>query len=147
VPTFAVNSLYDPANYDITLGLDCGRNLTTCNSSMLAEAQKYRDVMEDVFKSTVLARSSGNAVFGTACNQHEETCRALDYEGITIDGSSMQVAFFGWLQKQRVAWEARSTTGGTFSSVAGGPGAIFDVRWPGNPTCWVTSVSRAHGSC
>lgn len=147
MPTFAVNSLYDPANYDITLGLDCGRNLTTCNSSMLAEAQNYRDVMEDVFKSTVLARSSRNAVFGTACNQHEETCRALDYEGITISGTSMQAAFYGWLQKQRASWGARPTLGDAFESAAGGSAIFFDVRWPMNPSCWVTSVPRAHGSC
>lgn len=143
MPTFAVNSLYDPANYGITLGLNCGHNLTTCNSSDLAIAQKYRDVMEDVFKATVLAASPDNVVFGTACNQHEETCRIRDYEDIVIDNTSMQAAFAAWLGQQRAAWAGREGAGAT----AGATASFFDVRWPNNPSCWITDTAPGHGSC
>ncbi len=66
--------------------------------------------------------------FVTSCFQHEESCRAYDYFGITVGTATPNSTF----------WEFY-TRGGTAQS------RVVDVMFPGDKTC--DPFGFRHGSC
>lgn len=123
VPLFVVNSLYDPVNLHGVLDLKCGGNLSSCSASDLKAAEDFRVEYQSVLIAQVKTKNHG--YFLTACNQHEETCRQKDFEGITIQGTTMNNAVFDWYSDPR-------------------PLHLVDVNWPDDSSCWVGGY---HGAC
>ena len=104
----------------------CGRALGSCNASELKDLARYADAMA----SSIVAaqgKSGRDGHFLTSCSQHEQTCRARDFFGITIGGSTLNETLWRWY------------TGG-----GGATGASArDVAWPGDSSC----AAIAHGIC
>ncbi len=125
-PTFHVQSLYDTYNLDFCFRFPCALG-TTCNASQVAAAHDFRDRMEAAIVAAEAAHGERDGHVLTACYQHEESCRAEDWFGITIGGQTPEQTF--------AAWYAR---GGA------DPGAKrVDGRWPSDTSC----RNISHGAC
>ena len=130
VPTFVVQSLRDPANYGFCYHPPCrldGNHPGTCTPSELTHLAAYRQHLQGNITHAQSQFGARDGHFLTACDQHEESCRAVDWWGITINGQTMNSTFYTWY-----------TQGGEV------PGAsAIDVDWPHDNTC----VNVRHGSC
>ncbi len=125
-PTFHVQSLYDTYNLDYCFRFPCALG-TSCNASEVAAAHDFRDRMEASIVGAEAAHGQRDGHALTACYQHEESCRAADWFGITIGGQTLEQTF--------AAWYAR---GGA------DPGAKrADGRWPSDASC----ANITHGAC
>lgn len=137
-PVFVVNSMYDPAQYGIILGFPCPR-LSTCNPEQFAFATAYRTRFIGIISDALKTHPRGlgaTGFYATSCNQHEETCRQADFEGIKIQDTSMMNAFQHWYLAQKQHTLINNTN------------VYIDVPWkdahsPSNPTC----NSQNHGAC
>lgn len=127
-PVMVVNALYDPAQYSAVLGLSPG-NLTTFTPKELAEAETYRGLFQAEILSTLTPK---DGAFLTACNQHEETCRQPDWEGIIVGGTTMMNAITDWYLGKA----------GNHTHVDCGPWAPDKLSC--NPTCVSLPM---HGAC
>lgn len=141
-PVFVVQSLYDPAQYAMTLALPCP-NLTKCTVSELKVAEKYRNKLQaEITKAIAILPAQGtgsNGMFLTACNQHEESCRKQDYEGMLVAGTSLERALYTWFldvsEGNAIDFERSAQTKNH---------SYVDASWPNNPTC---NVGLYHGAC
>lgn len=125
VPFFIVNSLFDPANLGIVYGLSC--NLySSCTPAELAAVQAYSVDLKTAIVATAVP--SRDSFFLTACYQHEESCRARDWWGITIDQQTMNSTFTDF-----------------YYNGVGAAARRIDVPWPGDATC--APQGFTHGAC
>ena len=128
VPVFVIQSMYDPIQYMGILRLGCDLPNNNCNAQQTAAAQAYH---LDILANVTMAQApygSRDGYFLTSCYQHEESCRAWDWYGITINGGTMNTSFYTW-----------------YHNGGGVPGTRqVDVAWPGDNTC-VGNVM--HGAC
>ena len=125
VPFFIVNSLFDPANLGIVYGLNCNL-FSSCTPAELAAVQAYAvDLKAAIVAAAVPSRDS---YFLTACYQHEESCRARDWWGITIDQQNMNATFTHF-----------------YYNGVGAASRRIDVPWPGDSTC--APQGFTHGAC
>ena len=126
VPFFIINSLYDPANLGISDGLSC--NLySSCDAQQVAAVRQYAgDLQASILRTIVPSRDS---YFLTSCYQHEESCRARDWYGITIDGGTMNSTLYNfWLNG------------------VGAASRRIDAPWPGDTSC-AAQGGAPHGAC
>jgi hypothetical protein len=125
-PFFIVNSLYDPANLGIVYKLSC--NLySSCSQAELAAVHAYAADLQSSILNTINA--TRDAYFLTSCYQHEESCRARDWFGITIGGQTMNSSFTAWYE----------------SGVESASSRRVDVPWPGDSSC--AAQGFTHGAC
>ena len=125
VKFFIVNSLYDPANLGIVYGLNC--NLyTSCSPAELAAVHAYAVDLQSSILATI--NPSRDSYYLTSCYQHEESCRARDWFGITIGGQTMNSTFTAWYESGASAASRR-----------------VDVAWPGDSSC--AAQGFTHGAC
>lgn len=118
------------ANLGICYGLGC--NLTapgSCSPAEAAAITAYADDLRGNVTGVVAASFPGrDSYFLTSCFQHEESCRAVDWYGITINGQTPNSTFYNWY-----------TTGV-------GPNARrVDGPWPSDASC--APPGYYHGSC
>eukprot|EP01012_Entosiphon_sulcatum_P058231 TRINITY_DN8222_c0_g1_i1.p1 TRINITY_DN8222_c0_g1~~TRINITY_DN8222_c0_g1_i1.p1 ORF type:complete len:404 (+),score=63.47 TRINITY_DN8222_c0_g1_i1:21-1232(+) len=126
LPFFIMNSLYDEASVGLILQLNCTPVFNgpgNCNAQQLQWLQDYRDSMLSALQHDA---PKGTGIFGTACYQHEESCKDVDWDGILVEKKSASQAFYEWYS-------------GASSTVQ-----LFDGRWPNNPTCVNIPM---HGAC
>eukprot|EP01001_Neometanema_parovale_P010484 NODE_6720_length_823_cov_67.655714_g6484_i0.p1 GENE.NODE_6720_length_823_cov_67.655714_g6484_i0~~NODE_6720_length_823_cov_67.655714_g6484_i0.p1 ORF type:complete len:106 (+),score=9.21 NODE_6720_length_823_cov_67.655714_g6484_i0:432-749(+) len=99
----------------------------------------YRATFQNIL-SNVVARgphAASAGVFGTACFQHEESCRDFDFERITIDGQTPATAFTAW-------YGAVTGVPGTATrDIPASKWVYFDGAWPSDTSC----TSGHHGGC
>jgi len=127
VPTFVLNSLYDPSQLGgmiYNLGCDPSK-AGNCTDQQLAEMQSYRDDMENTLAAVIDNPRDG--LFATACYQHEESCQNFDWDGIKVNNTLMVQSFTNWYTQTNLP-----TT------------KLIDIRWPNNPTC---VLNANHGAC
>ena len=130
VPTFIVQSKIDTANLAYCRRMPCrlsGDSGTgSCSPQEVASILAFGDAMEASIVTAQAAFGARDGHFLTSCNQHEESCQAADWYGVTIGGATMNSAFGAWY-------------GG------GGPSASRnDGAWPSDSTC-VGGIT--HGFC
>lgn len=126
VPFFIVNSLYDPANLEISEGLTCNP-YSTCNAQQLAAIKQYAGDLQAAILAVIVP--SRDSYFFTSCYQHEETCRARDWYGITVAGATMN-----------------STLHNFWLNGVGAESRRIDVPWPGDASCQAQG-GAPHGAC
>lgn len=126
VPFFIVNSLYDPANLGISDGLSCNP-YDSCDAQQLAAVKLYAGDLRDAILGTI--SPSRDSYYLTSCYQHEESCRARDWYGITIGGQSMNHTFYTW-----------------WLDGVGEAARRVDVDWPGDASCEAQG-GAPHGAC
>jgi hypothetical protein len=125
-PTFTVQSLYDVYNLGFCFKFPCALG-ATCNATEVAAAHGFRDRMEAAIVGAEAAHGDRDGHILTACYQHEESCRAEDWFGITINAQTPEQTF--------AAWYARG---------GGDPSAKrADGRWPSDASC----PNVTHGAC
>ncbi len=125
-PTFHVQSLYDTYNLDFCFRFPCALG-TTCNASEVDAAHDFRDRMEAAILGAEAVHGDRDGHVLTACYQHEESCRAEDWFGITVGGQTPEQTFAAW-----------------FARGGGDPGAKrADGRWPSDASC----RNISHGAC
>eukprot|EP01059_Diplonema_ambulator_P029091 TRINITY_DN48212_c0_g1_i1.p1 TRINITY_DN48212_c0_g1~~TRINITY_DN48212_c0_g1_i1.p1 ORF type:complete len:271 (+),score=33.29 TRINITY_DN48212_c0_g1_i1:135-947(+) len=112
LPVFIMQSLYDTAQNG------CDTSTPGCNASIA----EYRTWLETNITASVTPKT---AVFATACRQHEESCKDVDWDGIHVNGETAASAFYKFYYN------------GDYTR-------SFDVDWPGNPTC--ANIAK-HGGC
>jgi len=130
VPTFVINSLYDPAAMVSLLNMPCVFNLSSCSSVQMQTVAQWRETMASKLRAISAMPHRGHGVFASACSQHEETCRDADFDAITIRGQTMAAALAAW--------------------VDGGARTLVDDSALGaNPSCWLPAPTAEdpHGSC
>ena len=84
VPAFVVQSLADPANLGACFAMPCSLNGSGAGSCSAAEVAAIGQFSTELKKSILTAQSQTShkgidSHFMTACQQHEETCRAFDW--------------------------------------------------------------------
>lgn len=127
-PVMVVNSLYDPAQYSLVLGLSPS-NLTQATPKELGEAETYRASFQSAILNSLAPK---DGAYLTACNQHEETCRQPDWEGITVGGKTMMDAVTSWYNGDP----------GAHTHIDCGPWSPHPLSC--NPTC---KSLPTHGAC
>jgi hypothetical protein len=131
VPTFVVQSLADPANLGYCFGIPCslkGSTNGSCTAAETAAIGAFGQELKDSILTAQNAFGKRDGHFMTSCNQHEESCRARDWWGITInEKQTMNNTFYTWY---------------TFGGAAPEATAV-DGPWPTDSTCAVMS----HGAC
>ena len=125
---FVVQSLVDPTGAGIVIRLPCSFAAGKCNSSMLAELERYSGAVAAAIEGAQAGARAGDGRFLTTCAQHEETCADSDWGAITIGGETMGEAFEKWRTRSGDPADWRRT----------------DVAWPGDASC--TPAAR-HGGC
>lgn len=126
VPFFIINSLADPANLQIVEGLACDP-YSGCDAAQLAALAQYAADLQAAILAVIVP--SRDSYFLSSCYQHEETCRAADWYGITIGGQTMAQTFANW-----------------FSAGVGEAARRIDVAWPGDASCQPQG-GPPHGAC
>jgi acyl-CoA synthetase (AMP-forming)/AMP-acid ligase II len=118
---FVVQSLVDPTGAGIVIRLPCSFAAGKCNSSMLAELERYSGAVAAAIEGAQAGARAGDGRFLTTCAQHEETCADSDWGAITIGGETMGEAMFagnvvmkGYLKNKKATDEAFA--GGWFHS-------------------------------
>ena len=126
VPTFHVQSLYDTANLAYCFSMKCHLG-STCNADETKAIQNFHlQLLSNIVTSETLFGTRDGHFF-TSCSQHEESCRASDWFGITIGGATMNSTLTEWY----------------LSGVGSDSTRRVDVPWPGDATC----TNIVHGSC
>lgn len=124
---FILQSLYDTAQLGICYSMGC--NLyTTCNASEVAAIDQYHTDLLTNITAVVQPFAQRDGYFLTSCYQHEESCRARDWYGITIGGQTANSTFYNWYAH-----------GVNSNSVR------VDVAWPGDSSCAPQGFD--HGAC
>jgi len=128
VPTFIMNSFMDTANLGICFSAEC--NLyNNCDAAQTAQILAYgADIVSNVTAAVAL-HGDRDGYFLTSCYQHEESCRAVDWYGISVGGQTANSSFYAWYMGGGADPNARRT----------------DVVWPGDATCAPQGVN--HGAC
>lgn len=86
-----------------------------------------RDLLSNI--TAVLAPfAARDGYFLTSCFQHEESCRARDWYGITIGGQTANNTLYNWY------------TAGVHANAT-----RIDVDWPGDSSCAPQGFD--HGAC
>lgn len=128
VPTFILNSFMDTASLGICFSATCNP-YTDCNATQLAQILAYgADIAANVTAAVAL-HGDRDGYFLTSCYQHEESCRAVDWYGITVGGQTANSTFYTWYSAGGADAGARRT----------------DVVWPGDASCAPQDVN--HGAC
>jgi hypothetical protein len=125
---FLMQSLYDSAQLGMEYDLGCNP-FTTCNASQLELMQGYRATFQARIEAGQAVLGERDGHFMTACYQHEESCRDLDWYGIRVGAAGITAndTFYNWYY------------------ATGGPTRVVDGAWPNNPTCAPQGVK--HGGC
>jgi hypothetical protein len=136
VPTFHIQSLYDTANLAYCFRMPCGLPYTppsaessgrVCNATEIAAIQDFHTRLLANIVAAEERFGTRDGHFLTSCSQHEESCRAEDFFGISITGVKMSAALSKWYAS------------------AGKESVVYvDVPWPGDGTCRGDLV---HGAC
>ena len=128
VPFFVLQSLYDTYNLAYCADLNCDLlNTTSCSPAQVAAIQTFHTELLGNITSAQAPFAERDSYFLTACFQHEESCRAYDWYGITINGQTPNSTFYNWY-----------TTG------VGSDAARIDEPFPSDNTC---SYNVSHGAC
>lgn len=131
---FVLQSLYDTAQLGICYGFPC--NLyTSCNATQVDQAVAYSEDLLSNLTTVQALFPTRDGGFFTSCYQHEESCRARDWYGITIKTSN------------GVAATANTTFWDWYSNGPSGNGdtTVVDVPWPGDNSC--APQDFTHGAC
>ena len=124
VPTFTAQSIYDTANLGYCFRAPCsfaGNAPGSCSPDEVAAIQAFAGRLRASIEGGAKA---SDGWFFSSCSQHETTCQAADWFGVTTPaGATMNSTFAAWY--------------------AGGVGRAVDVPWPGDATC----ASITHGFC
>lgn len=130
VPFFVVQSAADTAGLSYCFRMPCrlsgNTGNGTCTPQEVAAIVDYGARMTSSVVAAQAAHGARDGHFITSCNQHEETCQAADWFGVTIGGLTMNDSFGAWY-----------TTASQASS-------RIDGAWPSDGTC-VPDIT--HGFC
>ena len=127
VPTFHIQSLYDNFNLAYCAWIKCHLG-STCDADETKAIQNFHQQLLSNIVTAEAPFGSRDGHFFTSCYQHEESCRASDWFGITIGGGTMNSTLTEWY----------------LSGVGAASTRRVDVPWPGDATCQERVV---HGSC
>jgi hypothetical protein len=133
VPTFAVQSLVDPANLGYCYAMNCrlsGNTPGSCNAAQVAAITEFSHELAGSITTAQAPFGDRDGHFFTTCTYHEESCRFFDWFGVTVGGQTMNSSFYTWY-----------TQGGGASGAR-----MRDVDWPGDATC-AYNEQAPHGSC
>jgi hypothetical protein len=125
---FVLQSTFDTANLGICYGLSCNLAAGQCTPAESAAIAAYAADLLSNMTAAQAPFAARDGLFATSCFQHEESCRAADWFGITIDGATPASTFAAWY---------------------GGAGRAASVRvdapWPADRSCQPQGFT--HGAC
>ena len=126
---FVVQSMYDTANLGICYGLSCDLPAGKCSAEQHAAIDAYALEIRDEVLTAVAHFGDRDGFFLSSCFQHEESCRAQDWFGITVGGQTPNSTLATW-----------------YTSSGADPGARrVDAAWPGDGSCMPDGFT--HGAC
>jgi hypothetical protein len=126
LPTFHVQSLYDPANLEYCFALPCAFP-ASCGNAEKAAVEDFRARMQASIESAEAPFGDRDGHFLSACVQHELSCRSSDWFGIAVGSATMNTTFSAW-----------------YADGGGDPHArVIDGIYPSNGSC----KDINHGAC
>ena len=127
VPIFVLQSMYDTANLGFCFNLNCNLVSGGCSPAQTAAIQEFHLEMMGNITAAQAQYGDRDGHFLTSCFQHEESCRAFDWYGVTIQEQTMNNTFYAWY-----------TEGGASPN-----SKRIDGAFPSDATC----VVGDHGAC
>jgi len=101
---------------------------TSCSTAEVQAMQGYsRDLVSNI-TAVVAPFATRDGYFLTSCFQHEESCRARDWYGITINGQTANSTLYAW-----------------YTAGVNADATRIDVDWPGDGSCAPQGFD--HGAC